>query len=151
VNELLAERHRRLLAAYERPRLLPGALELVAAARGAGLALAIASSAPGILVETAAAALPFSTDLKAVISADHSLVAAPKPAPDCYLAACSLLGVAPATALALEDSPSGARAAVSAGLQTIIVPNVWTVDGAFPEQAERVTSLADIIPRIATP
>jgi putative hydrolase of the HAD superfamily len=148
VDELLAERHRRLLTAYEHPRLMPGALDLVTAADRAGLALAIASSAPGILVETAAAALPFNAHLKAVVSADHALVTAPKPAPDIYLAACTLLGIAPAAALAVEDSPSGALAAVLAGLQTITVPNMWTADAAFPEQAERVTSLADIIPRI---
>jgi putative hydrolase of the HAD superfamily len=148
VDELLTERHRRLLAAYEHPRLMAGALDLVTAAHRAGLPLAIASSAPGILVETAAAALPFNAYLKAVVSADHPLVTAPKPAPDAYLAACTLLGVAPAAALAVEDSPSGARAAVTAGLQTITVPNIWTAAADFPEQAERVTSLADIIPRI---
>ncbi|MBT3825953.1 MAG: HAD family phosphatase [Candidatus Marinimicrobia bacterium] len=42
-----------------------------------------------------------------------------KPAPDPYLKACGLIGVEPAQALVIEDSPTGLRAATSAGCQTI--------------------------------
>lgn len=42
-----------------------------------------------------------------------------KPAPDPYLKACDLLGVDPARALAIEDSPTGLRSATLAGCQTI--------------------------------
>ncbi|GAA1817993.1 HAD family hydrolase [Nesterenkonia flava] len=46
-------------------------------------------------------------------------VAAGKPAPDLYLRACEKLGVHPADAVAFEDSPAGAQAAVSAGLVVV--------------------------------
>ena len=49
--------------------------------------------------------------------------AAPKPAPDVYLAACEALGVAPAEAVAFEDSPPGAAAARAAGMFVIAVPS----------------------------
>jgi HAD superfamily hydrolase (TIGR01509 family) len=46
----------------------------------------------------------------------------PKPLPDVYEAACRSLGVAPAEAIAFEDSPSGVRAALDAGLTVVGVP-----------------------------
>lgn len=42
-----------------------------------------------------------------------------KPHPDIYLQAAAALGVEPAHCLAIEDSPTGARAAVAAGMQVI--------------------------------
>lgn len=44
---------------------------------------------------------------------------AAKPDPEPYLAAMRNLGVAPAECVAFEDSPSGARAAVAAGVFTV--------------------------------
>ena len=40
-----------------------------------------------------------------------------------YLAACEALGVAPADAVAFEDSPPGAAAARAAGMFVIAVPS----------------------------
>lgn len=48
----------------------------------------------------------------------------PKPNPDPYLKAAEALGVAPQDCLALEDSHNGVRAASSAGLMTIMVPDM---------------------------
>lgn len=47
-----------------------------------------------------------------------------KPAPDPYLRAAEALGVAPQDCLALEDSHNGVRAASSAGMMTIMVPDL---------------------------
>lgn len=47
----------------------------------------------------------------------------PKPHPDVYLEACRQLGVAPADAVAFEDSPIGVRSAVDAGLMVVGVPD----------------------------
>ncbi len=44
-----------------------------------------------------------------------------KPAPDSYLKACDKIGVDPAQALVIEDSPTGLRAATAAGCQTIAI------------------------------
>lgn len=43
-------------------------------------------------------------------------VAAPKPAPDVFLLAAAQMGVPPAHCLVVEDSPSGVRAALAAGM-----------------------------------
>ena len=47
------------------------------------------------------------------------MVALPKPAPDVYLHAASLLGVAPEHCLVVEDSSTGTRAALAAGMRVI--------------------------------
>jgi len=52
----------------------------------------------------------------------------PKPAPDVYLLAASRLGVAPAYCLVLEDSPTGVRAALAAGMTPIQVPDLLEPD-----------------------
>jgi len=47
-----------------------------------------------------------------------------KPNPDPYLLAAERLGVAPADCLALEDSHNGVRSASSAGMMTVMVPDL---------------------------
>ena len=59
----------------------------------------------------------------------HAILAAgdyaqAKPAPDPYLRAAEALGVDPIDCLALEDSHNGVRAAASAGMMTIMVPDL---------------------------
>jgi mannitol-1-/sugar-/sorbitol-6-phosphatase len=51
-----------------------------------------------------------------------------KPDPECYLEACSRLGVAPANAVAVEDSPSGIAAARAAGAFVVAVPTSYPRD-----------------------
>ncbi|MBO9830655.1 HAD-IA family hydrolase [Xanthomonas sp. A2111] len=52
-----------------------------------------------------------------IFSAD--MVARPKPAPDVYLLAAKTLGVAPERCLVIEDSATGASAALAAGMTVI--------------------------------
>ncbi|NII10090.1 HAD-IA family hydrolase [Oleiagrimonas sp. C23AA] len=52
-----------------------------------------------------------------VFAAD--MVQNPKPAPDVYLLAAETLGVAPERCLVVEDSATGARAALAAGMQVL--------------------------------
>jgi HAD superfamily hydrolase (TIGR01509 family) len=47
-----------------------------------------------------------------------------KPNPDPFLTAAERLGIAPEFCLALEDSHNGVRAAFSAGMMTIMVPDL---------------------------
>lgn len=71
-------------------------------------------------------------------------VAEPKPAPDVYLLAAAQLGVAPADCLVLEDSPTGVRAALAAGMTPIQVPDLLSPDAAVRALGHRIVdSLAD--------
>jgi HAD superfamily hydrolase (TIGR01509 family) len=54
----------------------------------------------------------------------------PKPAPDVYLLAALTLGVDPAQCLVLEDSPTGVRAALAAGMYPIQIPDLLEPDDA---------------------
>jgi beta-phosphoglucomutase-like phosphatase (HAD superfamily) len=76
------------------------------------------------------------------VSCAHGEVS-PKPAPDTYLRACDGLGVAPAEALAIEDSPHGITAAKRAGLWCLAVPNAITMHLDTGHADAHVASLAD--------
>ncbi len=58
-----------------------------------------------------------------------------KPQPDIYLMACESLGVHPAQALAIEDSPNGIRAAYSAGMIPVMVPDLIKPDREMQEKS----------------
>jgi putative hydrolase of the HAD superfamily len=144
VGELLAEHEQAMLSCYRSPALMPGASELVESAVELRLSLGIASSAPAPFVEAAGQAMPIGRHFTAVVSADHPSVMAPKPAPDIYAVACEILGVTPALAVAIEDSPSGAQAALAAGLRTIAVPNDWTQGRPFPDDVVMMDDLLEV-------
>lgn len=103
----------------------PGAVELVERLRGR-TRLGLASNSPRELVDTALATAGIGDAFDAIVTSDD--VEHSKPAPDLYLLACERLGVAPADALALEDSPSGIAAAKAAGLTCIAVPQFAETD-----------------------
>ena len=74
-------------------------------------------------------------------------VAHPKPAPDVYLLAASRLGVEPARCLVLEDSPTGVRAALAAGMTAIQVPDLVQPDAGTRALGHRIAaSLEDVLP-----
>jgi len=96
-----------------------GAVELLDRLSGR-VPLALASNTRRLQVETILGSTPFRERFDAIVSGDEGT---PKPAPDLYLLACERLRVAPADAVALEDSPTGVAAAKAAGLTCIGVPS----------------------------
>ena len=62
-----------------------------------------------------------------------------KPAPDIYLDALEALGVAPEHALAIEDTPASAQAAVDAGIVTFAYPGDYAKGAEFPAQVRMVS------------
>ena len=68
-----------------------------------------------------------------------------KPAPDIFLLAAQRLALSPECCLALEDSESGALAALAAGMRVIIVPDLKQPSGELAAQVHRVcSSLHDV-------
>jgi HAD superfamily hydrolase (TIGR01509 family) len=118
----------------------PGAIELVKRLRGR-VALGLASNSPRFLVDAALRSAGFSETFDAVVSSDD--VVRPKPAPDLYLLACERLGVAPADALALEDTTSGIAAAKAAGMACIAVPQFAETDVAAADRV--IDSLEELL------
>jgi HAD superfamily hydrolase (TIGR01509 family) len=102
----------------------PGVVAWLDEAERLGLATAVASSSPVGWVGGHLDRLGLAGRFGALACYRPGVRA--KPAPDLYLEACAAVGVAPADALAVEDSPNGVAAAKAAGLACLAVPNRLT-------------------------
>jgi HAD superfamily hydrolase (TIGR01509 family) len=122
--------------------VMAGVRDYVAEGRRLGLRLAIASSSPADYVRTLLGRVNLTDDWDAVVCREDAARA--KPAPDLYLRAVELLGVAPDEALALEDSPNGITAAKDAGLWVVAVPNQLTASGDLSRADCRVSTCAEL-------
>jgi HAD superfamily hydrolase (TIGR01509 family) len=128
LNDHRRQRRDELVAAET---VRPGVVGWLEAAARRGLVVAVASSSPRDWVQEHLGRIDLLDRFAVIVchgdrgGVGLDLLAA-KPAPDLYLEACRLLGVAPAAALAVEDSPNGVRAAKAAGLACVAVPNDLT-------------------------
>lgn len=117
---------------------MPGALELIAALREAGIPIGLVSNSTRAFVDAALAQAGLTGTFAVTVVGEE--VAAPKPAPDTYLAAAAALGVDPLGCVVLEDSPTGVEAGRAAGMRTIGVPSL---DGVELRADLVAASLAD--------
>jgi HAD superfamily hydrolase (TIGR01509 family) len=108
--------------AETRLALKPGALELIDILDQLRLPRAIATSSAPRTVERHLVASNLAGRFDAIIG--HGDYENGKPAPDPFLTAAERLGVAPCLCLALEDSHNGVRSASSAGMMTVMVPDL---------------------------
>lgn len=104
----------------------PGAKELLAALRDAGVKTALVTMSLRRMAATVVAQMPFEA-FDVIVAGDDAT--RPKPYPDPYLQACAALGVSPADCVAIEDSPNGVRSAVAAGTVTLGVPHMVSLAG----------------------
>jgi HAD superfamily hydrolase (TIGR01509 family) len=98
----------------------PGAVELLAALREAGVPLALVTMSYDRFVAPILAHLPPET-FRVVVTGDR--VEQGKPHPEPYLTAAAALGLDPADCLAVEDSNTGAKSAEAAGCLVLVVEN----------------------------
>lgn len=132
----------------QRVTVKPGAQEVIDYVVGQGLPVAIASSSPLSIIEATVQAQGWQDIIPVRCSADD--VGRGKPAPDVYLKAAERLGMDPADCLALEDSPPGARAAVSAGMVCYAVPDAThsgfdAFDGVTPHVFHSLYDVLDTL------
>ncbi len=127
-------------------RSMPGAVELVAALRDAGVPMAVASSSYRVDVEACLRCVGLDHALAVLSPGDES--PRTKPAPDVYLRAVGLLGLPAARCVALEDAEAGVRAAHAAGLACVAVPNRYTRAHDFGLADARLDSLRDVTPSL---
>jgi putative hydrolase of the HAD superfamily len=143
-DDILVRRDELLVAYYDNPEPMPGALELINSLHESGIRIAVASSSHQELVNRAVTGLGLRGMVTAVVADGHPQVRHLKPSPDLYLVALAELGVEPELGVGIEDSPTGSRAALAAGLRTIVVPSEWTREREFPEDVLHVESLHDV-------
>lgn len=98
----------------------PGAPELLAAVRAAGVPAALVTATRRRLVETALETIGRQY-FAAVVCGDDTEETKPHPQP--YLTAAALLGVPPARTVAIEDSPTGIASARAAGCVVLGIPS----------------------------
>ncbi|MCJ1715136.1 HAD-IA family hydrolase [Curtobacterium sp. VKM Ac-2922] len=146
VAEWHAEKTRRYTARVRAGALpaRPGIARIVHAAHDAGWRLAIASTSAEASVRAV---------LEHVVGQDAAawfavfagdVVPRKKPAPDVYELAIRELGVPADETVVVEDSANGLRAAVAAGLCTVVTVSSYTADEDFTGAALVVDSLGDL-------
>jgi HAD superfamily hydrolase (TIGR01509 family) len=134
----MCHRGMRDLVECEGVTLRPGAREWLAFVSGLGIPLGLAtSSGPAAVQERLGDVLHFFAAVATRADVEHG-----KPHPDLYLEAAKRLGIAPHTALAVEDSPAGTHAALAAGMRVVVVPDlVEPPDDLAPRLAAVLPSL----------
>jgi HAD superfamily hydrolase (TIGR01509 family) len=116
----------------------PGAHELLAAVRAAGLKTALVTNTRRVLVDVALVTIG-ADNFDLLVCGDD--VTDPKPGPEPYLAAAAGLGVQLASCVAIEDSPTGIRSAVGAGCVVVAIPLEVAVE---PMGAVVLSSLTEV-------
>lgn len=97
---------------------VPGVLQVLEALEAAGCPYCVASNGNHAKVRFTLGLTGLLPRFEGrIFTADD--VARPKPAPDLFLLAAAALGVAPADAVVVEDSPTGVTAAKAAGMRVI--------------------------------
>lgn len=129
-DALVAVKYAAFLAAAATLQLRPGAADAVALARRQPAGYAIVSNSDRMLVSATLAA----TGLQRpdLVSVTRNDVRDGKPAPEPYLRAAWLLGVAAADCIVVEDSPAGAMAGLAAGMTVVAWPEPHRRDLLFP-------------------
>ncbi len=116
---------------------MPGLMPLLQDLSQVGIPLGVASNSLRAYVVRALEIIGVTGYFSCVIAVDQ--VPNPKPAPDVYLAAADCLRTSPHDCLAIEDSESGMRAALAAGMECILIP-LQDAQVAAPEVVRAVYS-----------
>ena len=118
----------------------PGAVAAVRAATEIG-PVGLASSSSDVLIEAVLERLGLRDAFAVVRSAEHEPQG--KPDPGVYLSTARLLGVPPEECVAVEDSATGIRAALAAGMRVIAVPDVAVAPEVLVRADRVIPSLLD--------
>ena len=114
--------------------ILPGVVDYLDEAHRLDLRLAVASSSPHSWVDTHLARLGLADRFDAIVCGDDVPPGRTKPHPDLFLKALDAVNVKADEAIVFEDSPNGVKAARTAGIFVVSVPNPITIllktDGA---------------------
>jgi HAD superfamily hydrolase (TIGR01509 family) len=140
--ELRARQHTLHLARCDALDLRPGLIDMLEAARGRGLALAVASSSGSGWVERWLERHGIRHYFGCVRTSEH--VRHVKPAPDLFLSAAECLGIAPEHCVVFEDSPNGMRAAAAAGMRCVAVPIALMAGYELPPVTLQLQLLSDM-------
>ncbi|WP_141430892.1 HAD family phosphatase [Bacillus sp. 03113] len=137
-RKAIQARHTELM---EQESIRPGVLNYLKEAKAAGFKIGLATSSHMDWVEKYVNQLGIEEYFDCYRTADH--VENVKPDPTLYLQALEHLGVEANEAIAIEDSPNGSRAAVAAGIHTVVIKNTITKQLPFGTGHHTINSLED--------
>lgn len=124
--------------------ILPGVMDLLIAAADRNVRRAVASSSSHAWVDSHLSRLGLAARFDEVICSDDVAPGRTKPNPDLFLLAAERLKVQKDAAVIFEDSPNGVRAAKSAGIFVVAVPNPLTIRLGVDGANLTVKSLAEV-------
>lgn len=141
-KELVDLHHKRADELIRAKKTLPGVDEYINRAKELGLKIGVASSSSEEWVVGNLSRLGLISQFDTICTAKD--VAHTKPDPELYLRSLSRLQILPSEAIALEDSPNGIKAAKTAGLVCIAVPNDLTCHLNIDQADIIINSLAEL-------
>lgn len=122
----------------------PGVEEVLNYLRGKGIKTAVATATDPKRAKKYLTEIGIYDKFDKIICA--TMVEHGKPKPDIYLYACEQIGEKPEECIAVEDSPNGVKAAVSAGIRTVMVPDLTEPDDKTASMIyAKASSLYDLI------
>ncbi len=125
---------------------MPGAHDLLESLFSRDIPIAIATSSERHKVHQCLPAAEIHHEFHAIVCGPE--VPNGKPAPDIYQHAAQALNVAPEECAALEDSNNGMRAALSAGMTAIMVPDLKDAEPDVADRAHYIVEHLDEAHRI---
>lgn len=114
----------------------PGAFEILKTLKDNNIKIALASSTREEAVREELTIAGLIEYFDEIVTGD--MVENSKPAPDIFLKACMKLNVKPEEAVGIEDSFNGIRSCRSAGLYTIMVPDLLLPDDEMKNLADKI-------------
>lgn len=120
----------------ESPILKPGVTELLDWLENHGIRLSVASSTHLKGTQEHLAESRILGRFEVVVGGD--MVTKGKPNPDIFLKAAELLALEPSECIVVEDSPAGIRAAVSAGMKAVLVPDQAAI-------TQEIVDMSDVV------
>lgn len=123
----------------------PGAKEAVEYFHSRGYKMGISTSNVRLWVEKILQKTNLLSYFPVIVTSDE--VSKPKPDPEVYLRCAQRLNAEVAQCLVFEDSVAGATSAISAGMRTVVVPDLKQPDTFVRERAFKIyDSLSDVYP-----
>ena len=119
VSELIIDLEDRVCILLEHVQALDGVAALLNEAQQQGIALALYTNSSKRIMNASLATQTWTKYFSHMLCADD--VNQAKPHPEGYLKAAQALGVSPQDCLVLEDSPTGANAAIAAHMRCVMV------------------------------
>ncbi|KIC50971.1 HAD-IA family hydrolase [Tateyamaria sp. ANG-S1] len=117
--------------------LRPGIADLIAEARAQNMKIGFVTATDPRQVAALLKGLEANVDPSVFdFIGDRTIAARTKPAPDIYNEALRQLGVTANAALAIEDTPESAQAAVAAGIRTLAYPGAQARSRSFGDAVE---------------